>query len=128
MNEEKGRTVEDALLGLWRTRRTDMLILIGGILFGAYFEWNLVEIFIFLVFLWSLLGPLPSRVLAVPALFFLSATPILLVMERAEQAESFAVYAYYFLVMAVIRGIVELREDPESVDVESVMPSPESES
>jgi hypothetical protein len=28
-----------------------------------------------------------------------------------DQAEIYAVYAYYFLVMAVIRGIVEIRTE-----------------
>jgi len=109
--KNNARSLEDVFADLWRTRRTDSLIMIGGVLFGAYFEWDLVDIFVFLVFLWSILGPIPSRVLAAPALFFLSATPVLLAMGRDDQAESFAVYAYYFLAMAVIRGIVELRSE-----------------
>jgi len=104
-------TFEDWCLALWKERKQDVFILLFGVLFGAFFEWDLVEIFIFLIFIWSLLGPLPSRVLAVPALFFLSATPLLLVFNREDQAELFAVYAYYFLVMAVIRAIFELRSE-----------------
>jgi hypothetical protein len=99
---------------LWKERRSDALILLGGAVLGAFFEWNLVEIFLFLVFLWSILGPLSSRSLAVPALVFLSATPLLLMFEREDQAETFAVYAYYFLVMAVIRAMMELREEGEN--------------
>jgi hypothetical protein len=103
-------TIEKWFLSLWKERRGDMTVLFFGFLVGAFFEWNIVEIFIFLIFLWSILGPLSSRVLAVPALFFLSATPLLLVFEREEQAEAFAVYAYYFLVMAVIRASIEIRK------------------
>lgn len=109
MNAENTRSPETVFTDLWHHRRVDAVILIAGVLLGAYFDWNIVEIFIFLVFLGSILGPIPSRLLAVPALFFLAATPILIWLAREEQAETFAVYAYYFLAMAVIRGIVELR-------------------
>ncbi|NCU41312.1 MAG: hypothetical protein EOM19_01140 [Candidatus Moranbacteria bacterium] len=113
----QGDAVEAWFAHLWKERRVDGGILFLGILTGAFFEWNIVEIFIFVVFLWSILGPLSSRILAIPALFFLSATPILLMLSREEQAETFAVYAYYFLVMAVIRAISELRsENRESME------------
>ncbi|NCU41938.1 MAG: hypothetical protein EOM19_04430 [Candidatus Moranbacteria bacterium] len=106
-----GDAIEESFLYLWKERRLDILILFFGIFIGAFFEWNIVEIFIFVIFLWSILGPLSSRILAIPALFFLSATPILLMLSREEQAETFAVYAYYFLVMAVIRALWELRNE-----------------
>jgi hypothetical protein len=118
MNVAHARSLETVFADLWRNRRTDAVILIAGVLLGAFFDWNIVEICIFLVFLWSILGPIPSRVLAVPALFFLSATPVLIALEREEQAETFAVYAYYFLAMAVIRGIVELRSDRDEESAE----------
>jgi len=98
---------------MWQQRKVDVLIVVAGVLFGAFFEWDLVEIFIFAIFLWSIVGPLSSRVLAVPALFFLSVTPLLLALGRDDQAEIFAVYAYYFLVMAVVRAIVEMRADEQ---------------
>jgi len=111
MNAAHARSLETVFADLWKERRADTLILVGGVLFGAYFGWDIAEIFVFLVFLWSILGPVPSRLLAAPALLFLAATPVLIALGREEQAETFAVYAYYFLAMAVIRGIVELRED-----------------
>lgn len=89
----------------------DVGFLFVGIALGVFLDWNIVEIAIFAVFLWSILGPIPSRYLAWPALFFLSFTPILLVAGREERAEEFAVYAYYFLAMAVIRGIIEIRHE-----------------
>lgn len=110
-----GDFVEENFLYLWRERRVDLVVLFLGVLLGAFFQWNIVEIFIFVIFLWSIVGPLSSRVLAVPALFFLSATPLLLILDREDQAETFAVYAYYFLVMAVIRAIVELRKENKNV-------------
>lgn len=101
-----------------RERKLDAGFLLAGILLGVFFNWSIVEIAIFLVFIWSIIGPVPSRYLAWPALFFLSFTPILLMFGRNEQAETYAIYAYYFLVMAVIRGIIEVRKG-ESVFVEA---------
>jgi hypothetical protein len=100
-----------------RERKLDAGFLLAGILLGVFFNWNIVEIAIFLVFIWSIIGPIQSRYLAWPALFFLSFTPVLLAIGREEQAETYAIYAYYFLVMAVIRGIIEIRkgEDTERV-------------
>jgi hypothetical protein len=96
---------------LAKSRRADALILFAGVILGVLLRWTVIEIAIFSVFIWSVIGPVQSRFLAIPSLFFLSFTPILLLLEREAQAEEFAVYAYYFLVMAVIRGIVEARED-----------------
>lgn len=111
MKNEPISEIERVFVSLWKTRKVDAFIFIAGICVGAFFEWDLVETFVFLVFLWSLLGGLSSRILAIPALAFLSATPILLIFNREDQAEQYAVYAYYFLVMAVIRAVFELRED-----------------
>lgn len=93
------------------SRKTDFVFLLAAIILGVSFEWNIVEIAIFAVFIWSILGPIASRYLAWPALFFLAFTPVLLLFDRDVQAEEFAVYAYYFLVMAVVRGIIEVREE-----------------
>lgn len=94
-----------------RRRKVDVGFLLVGIILGVLFGWNIVEIFIFAIFIWSILGPIPSRWLAGPALFFLSIVPILLALKREDQAEEYAIYAYYFLVMAVIRGIIEVRKE-----------------
>lgn len=92
-----------------KKRKTDVALLLVGMLLGVFLDWTMIEIAIFMLFIWSIVGPIQSRFLAVPALFFLSFTPILLLLGREARAEEFAVYAYYFLVMAVIRGIVEVR-------------------
>ncbi|MDO8566263.1 MAG: hypothetical protein Q7S04_03710 [Candidatus Moranbacteria bacterium] len=94
-------------------RKLDMGFLLAGVLLGIFFSWNIVEIAIFAVFIWSIIGPIQSRYLAWPALFFLAFTPILLTLGRKVQAEEFAIYAYYFLVMAVIRGIIEVRSESD---------------
>jgi hypothetical protein len=94
-----------------RKRKKDALFVCVGILLGILLDWTIIEVAIFAIFLWSLLGPIQSRFLAVPALFFLTVTPILLILGRETRAEEFAVYAYYFLAMTVIRGIIEIRQD-----------------
>lgn len=94
-------------------RKLDVGFLLAGIIFGTLLDWDVVEIIFFSVFIWSIVGPITSRYLALPALFFLSFTPILLALDRDARAEEFAIYAYYFLVMAVIRGIIEVRGGAE---------------
>ena len=90
-------------------RKVDVGLVVAGIIFGTLLDWDVIEIIFFAVFIWSIVGPIASRYLALPALFFLAFTPILLALDREARAEEFAVYAYYFLVMAVIRGIIEVR-------------------
>lgn len=114
MNEQQART---SLKEFFGDRKVALLYVFLGIIVGVYFDWNMIEILIFLIFLWSLLGPIPSRYLAGAAAFFLACTPILHLLKRPERAEEFSVYAYYFLVMAVIRAIVEIRTPKDEVTV-----------
>lgn len=92
----------------------DAGLLLAGIVFGIIFDWDVIEIAFFAVFIWSIVGPIASRYLALLALFFLSFTPVLLAIGRGTRAEEFAVYAYYFLVMAVIRGVIEVRAEQKT--------------
>lgn len=103
--------VEEAkTLKKYLTRRNiDIAIVVLAILFGVYLGWKEIDTLIFAIFIWIILRPIQSRLLAFPALFFLSLTPFLLILKHEEQAEQFAIYAYYFLVMAVMMGIYEVR-------------------
>ncbi len=89
----------------------DVILLLTAVFIGLYFKWSNMEIIIFVISISSILRPISSRLMAIPALFFLSLTPILLSLERTDRAEEFAVYAYYFLVMSVIMGIYEMKKD-----------------
>lgn len=104
----------NTIIAFAKHRRADVGFMLAGILLGVFLGWDIVQVAIFAVFIWSILGPIPSRLLAIPALFFLSLVPFLLLVKMDAQAEIYAVYAYYFLVMAVIRGIIEIRTEKEN--------------
>lgn len=86
-------------------------IVLVGMALGIYLNWNIAEVIFFGIFIWSILEYVPSRILAIPAIFFLAIAPFLLILDRKERAEEFAIYAYYFLVMAVLAGIYEIRKE-----------------
>lgn len=108
--EEKNLN-QDVWLDSIKHRKVDVGMIVASILLGIILDWTSIEILIFAVFVWSIVWSIPSRLLAMPALFFLVCVPFLLLINREVRAEEFAVYAYYFLVMAVIRGIIEVRSE-----------------
>ena len=78
---------------------------------GIYFKWGVMNTLIFLIFIGIILRPVSSRILAFPALFFLILTPFALILKEDVVAENLAIYAYYFLIMATIMGIYEVRQE-----------------
>ncbi|MCX6763202.1 MAG: hypothetical protein NTZ97_00495 [Candidatus Moranbacteria bacterium] len=92
-------------------RNIDILFVAIAILMGAYFNWKIIEIIIFGIFIWIILNPVPSRLTAIPALGFLVVTPFLLIFKNQVLAEETAIYAYYFLIMSVVMGIYEIRKE-----------------
>ena len=78
---------------------------------GIYFKWGVMNTLIFLIFIGIILRPVSSRILAFPALFFLILTPFCLILKNDVLAENLAIYAYYFLIMATIMGIYEVRQE-----------------
>jgi hypothetical protein len=89
----------------------DISILAVSLALAIYLKWNVFEAVIFCVFVYIILRPLPSRYLAMPALFFLVLTPFFLVFKQEDIAEQSAIYCYYFLIMTVMMGIYEVRKD-----------------
>jgi len=85
---------------------------------GIYFKWGIMNTLIFLIFIGIILRPVSSRILAVPALFFLILTPIALIAKQDVIAENLAIYAYYFLILATIMGIYEVRQDKNEESAE----------
>ena len=112
MNQEK--LADSQRKKLFSKRNIDLGIVVLSLLLAAYLGWTPVNSVIFGIFIWIILNPLSSRLLAYPALIFLSVTPFLLVLERKGQAEEFALYAFYFLAMSVVMGISELHNKKEA--------------
>jgi hypothetical protein len=100
---------------LLNKKTLDILIFAIALGMGIYFKWTAMQIITFLIFIGIILRPVSSRILAVPALFFLIITPFFLIFKKDLWAESSAIYAYYFLIMAVIMGIYEVRKEKEEI-------------
>lgn len=92
-------------------KNIDIGIVFVAFAIGLYLEWDIFDITIFSVFIWALLNPIRSRYFVMVSIFFLAIDPFLLLLERKDQAEQFAIYAYYFLAMAVLMGIFEIWQE-----------------
>lgn len=86
----------------------DYIVLLLSLSMGVYLRWNIFEIVIFLIFIYIILYPVPSRQAVFPAVILLVITPFFLIFKKDSLAEQVAIYAYYFLIMAVVMGIYEL--------------------
>jgi hypothetical protein len=96
---------------LFSKKFLNITILILALAMGVYFKWTPAQIITFLIFIGIILRPVSSRIMAVPALLLLIFTPFFLIFKQEAWAESVAIYAYYFLIMAVIMGIYEVRKE-----------------
>lgn len=81
---------------------------------GHYLNWAFGEIAVFMIFIWMILNPFPSRIAASLALIFLSLSPLLLALKEEVLAEQMSIYAFYFLFMTVLMAIYELKKDNQS--------------
>lgn len=87
-----------------------VFVFLGSLLAWRNFDFTIVGTLILVYFGISLIWNLSSRIAASLALFFLVCTPILLAMKNDTLAEMMAIYAYYFLVIAVVSEILALRK------------------
>jgi len=87
--------------------------LLAALGMGIYFQWGIMGTLIFIIFIGTILRPVSSRIMAVPALFFLVLTPFALIAKQDVIAENLAIWAYYFLIMATIMGIYEVRQEKD---------------
>jgi len=94
----------------------DSIFVVGVVFMGLFLHWKIAEIVIFTFFIWIILNPIPSSYPAAGAIFFLILTPIFLISGNAIIADQIAIYAYYFLIMAVIMGIYELKKEKEEMN------------
>ena len=90
---------------------TSILIVVGAFVAGHFFDFTFFGTLILIYFGISILWHLESRIAAALALFFLASCPILLILKNNALAETFAIYAYYFLVITVVGEIVALKKE-----------------
>ena len=102
---------KDKLIEFAKRKRIELVFLGVAVLIGVFLGWTNVEIVIFTMFVGSILSPISSRCLAIPALFFLVLSALMAIPGDKERADEFAVYAYYFLIMAVVMGFYEIRKE-----------------
>jgi len=91
----------------------NLCFLLAALGMGIYFQWGIMGTLIFIIFIGTILRPVSSRIMAVPALFFLVLTPFALIAKQDVIAENLAIWAYYFLIMATIMGIYEVRQEKD---------------
>lgn len=77
---------------------------------GIYFQWEILNLIFFLVFLRLIIHPIPSRFPAGVAIAFLVVTALLLVFKMNDLAEKTAILAYYSMILIVVMAISEKNE------------------
>jgi len=84
--------------------------------FGAKysFDFTFFGTLILIYFGMAIVWKLTSRIAAGLALFFLASCPVLLIFKNESLAETFAIYAYYFLVITVVGEILSLKRGDSS--------------
>jgi hypothetical protein len=88
-----------------------VFIIAGAFIAKQNFDFSFIGTLILVYFCISLLWNLASRIAVSLALFFLVLTPISLVLKNNVLAETVAIYAYYFLIIAVIGEIIALKRE-----------------
>lgn len=87
--------------------RIDIVFVSFAFLISAYLNWEIRDISALCFTVWVILNPIPSRLMAKSALFFLVMTPILFVLKKESYAEQVAILAYYSLILSVGLSIFE---------------------
>ena len=76
-------------------------------LLGLSLNWSVKKLAVVLLLIWLSPFPLKSQILARIAVACLVITPIMLIVNNNDRAETFAETAYLFLVLTVITAIYE---------------------
>lgn len=91
-----------------------LAIIISAFWAKYIFDFTFIGTLILIYFGMAIVWKLTSRISAGLALFFLASCPVLLIFKNEALAETFAVYAYYFLVVTVIGEILSLKRGDSS--------------
>lgn len=85
----------------------DYLIVLMALVLGLYLHWSAIFCLAFATFIWVILNPIASQLVAKAALLTLIGTMGLLAIGRADRAESFAALTYYLIVLMAIMAVRE---------------------
>lgn len=96
-----------------RQRIINIVFLFIALAMGIYLKLTVWDILTLLIFTGVILNPVSSKIIAIPALFLLIFSPLALIFKKIYLSEQLAIYAYYFLILAVIMGIYELKKDSQ---------------
>lgn len=96
-----------------RQRIINIVFLFIALAMGIHLKLTVWDILTLLIFTGVILNPVSSKIIAIPALFLLIFSPLALIFKKIYLSEQLAIYAYYFLILAVIMGIYELKKDSQ---------------
>ena len=91
-----------------------LAIIAGAFWAKQNFDFTFIGTLILIYFGIAIVWRLTSRIAAGLALFFLASCPVLLALKNENLAETFAIYAYYFLVITVVGEIFSLKRGNSS--------------
>ena len=92
-----------------RKKKLDLALVLLAVIMGIFFGWSLISVLVFAFFVWFIINPVPSYLLAFPALFFLIISPFFLIFQKSVIAEETANCAYYFLALSVLMAVYEMQ-------------------
>jgi len=105
--EQISKFLKNNQINQYLTRKYfDYAIITLSLLLSFYLKWEMQSVIEFSFVIWLILKPIPSKLLSKIALCFLAFVPFLIV-HRADRAEQFAIFAYYFLVLTIIMVVIE---------------------
>ncbi|HAI73865.1 MAG TPA: hypothetical protein DCS28_01295 [Candidatus Moranbacteria bacterium] len=91
----------------------EILIFAITLAMGFYFQWEIANFVFFILFIFLILHPIPSRFAAGSAIIFLLATAFLTVFKQNDLAETVAIWAYYLMIFTAMLSFGELRKEEE---------------
>ena len=93
-----------------RVSLPDALMAVLAVLVGVYLHWPIVTALMLGAFIWVMLQPISSQLLAEVTLGALFLVALFLFANRADRAETIAALAYYLLAITVVVILREWRQ------------------
>lgn len=100
---------------IFQKNKPEIVFLVIGLALGVYLNWETAAIIFFLVLIHVILHPISSRIFSALGVLSLVIMAFMLFWERESRAEEFAIYSFYFLFLAILMAIFEIRKDKSKV-------------